>query len=353
MKSLFQIGQSIADSHRARSVPPMALLQAAILTVSLHGLAAAEGPIYAVQDALKREHFFAGERTGVLDPSTRSALQRFQTRHGLPDTGEIDTATLQALQSSPEESRPVIESQSPATKGSAPSEAVVEKDREFLRNLGAVETGSEQKMPAPSELSAASALPEPAPVANPAPTQAAAPVQPLQPAPNPAPAVDPEVVPPSQVQPTVTPPSPPDTSIQPSRETAVTRPQVAKSRSVEKPRPLARRKVEQPARAQSSDSPAHQQPELEPFRSAPPRRVEPRIPPASSRVVEIDNDPEPLDSGGVRIIRSTRTTTGPDGRTYTKTTTLPGAVAPTIRRAEPVEPPRKKAGFFDRLFQDD
>jgi hypothetical protein len=67
--------------------------------------------------------------------------------------------------------------------------------------------------------------------------------------------------------------------------------------------------------------------------------------------VENSDDWEPLDSGGVRIIRSTTRVTGPDGRTYTKTTTYPGTVP--VRRAEPVEPRRKKEGFFDRLFKDD
>src|SRR4030095_10352979 len=192
MKSHFQIRRSVADSHQARSVTRMALLQAAVLAISLHGLAAAEGPIYAVQDALKRVHFFVGERTGVLDQPTRTALKRFQTRHGLPETGEIDTATLQALQSSAEVGRPVIESKSPATKDSALSEDIVEKDREFLRKLNTVETGREQNVPAPSAPSASSALPRPAPAADPAPVQAPKPVQSFPSVPDPASAIVPE-----------------------------------------------------------------------------------------------------------------------------------------------------------------
>jgi peptidoglycan hydrolase-like protein with peptidoglycan-binding domain len=326
----------------------MALLQAAVLALSLHGLAAAEGPIYAVQDALKREQFFSGERTGVLDQPTRNALQRFQTRHGLPDTGEIDTATLQALQSSAEVGRPVIESQTSATKDSALSDDIVQKDREFLRKLKTAEAGREQNVPAPSELSASSALSQPAPAADPAPVQASEPVQSLPPVPDPTSAVVPEVAPPSPppVQPTAAAPSDPDTSVQPSREA-----EVAKSRPVEKRRPHTSRKVEQPIREYGSDSPAHQQPELDPIANAPQRRAETRIPPANSKVVVNEDNWEPLDSGGVRITRSTTRVTGPDGRTYTKTTTYPGTVP--VRRAEPVEPRRKKDGFFDRLFKDD
>jgi hypothetical protein len=323
----------------------MALLQAAVLAVSLHGLAAAEGPIYAVQDALKREHFFVGERTGVLDQSTRTALRRFQTRHGLPDTGEMDTATLQALQSSTEDDRPAIESKSPATKDSALSEDVVEKDREFLRKLNTVEAGREQNVPAPSELSASSALPRPVPAADPAPVQAPKPAQSLPSVPDPASAIHPEVAQPpsSPVQSTAD--AAPDPFVQLSREA-----EVAKRRPIEKGGLRISRQVEQPTRGYGSDSPAHQQPEPDPIASAPQRRAETRIPKANSKVVENDDDWEPLDSRGVRIIRSTITITGPDGRTYTKTTINPGTVP--VRKAEPVEPRRKKEGFFDRLFKD-
>src|SRR5882757_4679428 len=45
---------------------------------------AAEMPISAVQETLKREQFFYGEPSGVLDEPTRAALRRFQIRHGLP-----------------------------------------------------------------------------------------------------------------------------------------------------------------------------------------------------------------------------------------------------------------------------
>src|SRR5262245_6421086 len=106
----FQSERSIRRPNRTRirKVPQITLLQSAFLAVSNHGMAATaeEGPIYAVQDALKREQFFVGERTGVLDPPTRSALQRFQSRHGLPETGEMDTETLKALQTSAEADRP-------------------------------------------------------------------------------------------------------------------------------------------------------------------------------------------------------------------------------------------------------
>ena len=64
-------------------------------------------------------------------------------------------------------------------------------------------------------------------------------------------------------------------------------------------------------------------------------------------------DTDPLAPNGVRIIRSTTTKKAPDGRTYIseKTTTSNGTAAPEVRRAEPVDPPRKSRPF--RLFKDD
>jgi peptidoglycan hydrolase-like protein with peptidoglycan-binding domain len=329
MKLLFKIQQSNAGSHRTRSVSPVALLQAAILSFSLQAMAAEEGPIYAVQDALKREQFFSGERTGVLDPPTRTALRRFQSRNGLPETGEIDTHTLQALQRSTEVGRPVIESRPPVTKESAPNPAIVSKDRQFLQNIEAAETAREQQIAASSDLSASPALP-PSPAPNPEPIQSSEAVRSPQPAVNPPPpplAALEAQPPPSPAQPAVTAPTVPDATAQPDRKAERRKREVSKNRPAEKPRQPDRRKVEELHR-------------------------DPPIPPASSRVAESVEEPEPLDSGGVRIIRS-KTITSPDGRTLTRTTSSPETVAPTVRRAERVEPRRKNEGFFDRLFKDD
>ena len=62
-------------------------LHAVVLAISFHGLTAAEGPVSAVQNALKQQQFYFGETTGELDDGTRAALRRFQIRHGLPATG--------------------------------------------------------------------------------------------------------------------------------------------------------------------------------------------------------------------------------------------------------------------------
>lgn len=88
-----------------------------------------------MQEALKREELFFGEPSGVLDPQTRDGLKRFQARRGLSATGELDAATLRALEDS-DEGRVVIRSLPPET---ATSEPTAGRDRDFLRLLEAGE----------------------------------------------------------------------------------------------------------------------------------------------------------------------------------------------------------------------
>jgi hypothetical protein len=107
---------------------------------------AADGPIEAVQEALIRDKFLTGEVSGVHDKATREALQKFQAYHSLPPTGEIDTATLEVLQTSaPTKPAPALALQEPVPK------AVVQGDRQFLDGLV---TGQE-KVPANGESKAA------------------------------------------------------------------------------------------------------------------------------------------------------------------------------------------------------
>jgi hypothetical protein len=334
MKLPFQIERAIANSHRTRRLPPFALLQAAVLALSLHTMAETEGPIYSVQDALKKEQIFFGERTGVLDTPTRSALRHFQSRHGLPETGEVDTNTLKALQSSTEANRPVIESRRAATKEPAPNPAIAARDRQFLENLEAKENAREQQVASSTEVPPA-AVPPPSPARiseSVQPPEAVAPSQRIvNPPPPPIAALEAEQPSSSSVaQASAGIPPAPDPAVQPPRKAAPQKREVSKSRVAEKPRQPARRKVEQAAQE---------------------RRTEPRIPPAS-RVVEIEDEPEAFESGGVRVIRPARII-GPNGRTYLRITTDPATTAPDVRGLERVEPRQKRGGFFDRLFKDD
>lgn len=105
---------------------------AVLLLVSAGSLVAAEGPVKAVQQALKEQQFFYEEPNGKLDPATYAALRRFQIRHGLSATGEIDTATMEALEgggnAAPDAASPA------ATVGGLPP-ATVERDHEFLAQV--------------------------------------------------------------------------------------------------------------------------------------------------------------------------------------------------------------------------
>jgi peptidoglycan hydrolase-like protein with peptidoglycan-binding domain len=104
------------------------MLFGAVLVASFHLAYAEDGPVAAVQEALKKRQFYSGEITGKLDEATRAGLQQFQTQAGLPGTGEMDTSTLQALQ---RESSP--------PDASAPSGA--QSDREFLKQVEKKEDG--------------------------------------------------------------------------------------------------------------------------------------------------------------------------------------------------------------------
>jgi Putative peptidoglycan binding domain len=52
----------------------------------------------AVQAALAWRGFYNGRIDGVMGPETRSAIEAFQKRQGLPVTGEIDSNLTKALQ---------------------------------------------------------------------------------------------------------------------------------------------------------------------------------------------------------------------------------------------------------------
>ncbi|MFO1304325.1 MAG: peptidoglycan-binding domain-containing protein [Burkholderiales bacterium] len=49
------------------------------------------------QNALNSQGYDTGRADGVMGPNTRSALMKFQADHNLPQTGALDTPTLNAL----------------------------------------------------------------------------------------------------------------------------------------------------------------------------------------------------------------------------------------------------------------
>jgi hypothetical protein len=53
--------------------------------------------IKEIQSALSRDGYYQGEPNGKLDSSTVTALQKFQTEHGLDPSGKLDAPTLQKM----------------------------------------------------------------------------------------------------------------------------------------------------------------------------------------------------------------------------------------------------------------
>lgn len=59
--------------------------------------AQADPGVESVQQNLKGQGFYYGEITGTVDAETSAAIRRYQIRHGLKITGELDAATRKAL----------------------------------------------------------------------------------------------------------------------------------------------------------------------------------------------------------------------------------------------------------------
>ena len=100
-----------------------------ILIVSIAPIRA-DQTIERVQQALKEQGFYYGEITGEKNADTTAAIRRFQIRHGLQITGELNEETLRLLGSAPSAS-----SQPSATR--APS---ANADTSELRDESSPET---------------------------------------------------------------------------------------------------------------------------------------------------------------------------------------------------------------------
>lgn len=279
MKSI--VSAQPSSWHRKRGFHHVAWGLAVVLAAVWPGSEAADGPIIAMQDALRRENLFMGERTGVLDAETQSALRRFQVQRGLPATGQVDAATLQALQRSVDTTQPTVRSLPSAAAVAALNPEIVVQDKEFLQKLEESEAAREQ-----AQEQANSALPS---VAEASPEQA--------------------------------------------REDAPSEPEGNADRPGE--RRSGKRTKEGRSTADRSSASG----------SGP---AEPRV-----RVVEVEDEGAPLEPNGVRIVRPARS--APESRTSPSKRTAKSAAPKkpiVVRRALPVEPPRKQ-GFLTRLFNND
>ena len=159
--------------HRPRSLRALSTISlshwrwaAAIAVAGISFLGyAAEGPIASVQRSLQEQQFYFGEVNGQLDEETRAALRRYQIHQGIPVSGELDTNTLQALQSA---TGTAETNTAPAPSAPATAERSVrgrarnleQGDREFLEQL---EESPVSPAPAAEQEPASTAPPAPAP----------------------------------------------------------------------------------------------------------------------------------------------------------------------------------------------
>ena len=311
---------------------------------------AADGPIVAVQEALKKQQLLSAEPTGVLDFQTRAALRKFQTQRGLQPTGEIDTPTLEALQKQA--------AAAPADKpGREPIKAIVKEDGEFLKKVE--KASGTEAISQPTGATTQQAAAAPPTVAPPTTTPSAdVPQFPVVPPP-PAPGVAaPDVTPP----PVPAPPAPdrppsgePSTSPERTPTSTVSEPEKksekvssktegTKNRVTEKPR--AGRKAEQTPLAQTEATSSPEARESQPAAADAARGTELGV--TSSAESERDSR-QPVGRSGKRARTSRAPAIG--GGHQSKPSTYPATPVP-VRRAEAVQPPRRD-GFFDRLFKDD
>jgi peptidoglycan hydrolase-like protein with peptidoglycan-binding domain len=70
---------------------------AALVCLAVWSTAWADSAIGSAQQKLKDEGFYYGEINGTKDADTTAAIRRYQIRHGLQITGELNEETLRAL----------------------------------------------------------------------------------------------------------------------------------------------------------------------------------------------------------------------------------------------------------------
>jgi peptidoglycan hydrolase-like protein with peptidoglycan-binding domain len=87
-----------------------------ILIVSVAAIRADQS-IESVQQALKEQGFYYGEITGEKNADTTAAIRRFQIRHGLQITGELNEETLRLLGSAPSASPQPAATRAPSANG--------------------------------------------------------------------------------------------------------------------------------------------------------------------------------------------------------------------------------------------
>ena len=158
-----------ASARRPRPMPsPWKLLTALVLLAVLAGAgtvleAASDPEIEAVQQALVERGYDPGKVDGATGRRTRGALRAFQRSVGLPDTGEIDHATVTALglESSAGE-------QTPAQPDTPPARVPGVERAPIPADASTSETPGAETAPEPDADKPAPETPRPGPAPSPA-----------------------------------------------------------------------------------------------------------------------------------------------------------------------------------------
>lgn len=74
----------------------------------------ADDKIASAQQTLKEQGFYYGEITGEKDADTTAAIQRYQIRHGLHITGDLNDETFRSLRGNPAPSPPAVAATTPS-----------------------------------------------------------------------------------------------------------------------------------------------------------------------------------------------------------------------------------------------
>ena len=325
---------------RISAARPAAILAtlAAMLVISSQGLLAVEGPVAALQEALKEQQLFFGEPSGVLDDRTQVALRRFQIRHSLPNTGEIDNATLDVLQKLAQSDVPPPAKAKATPTPARPKWPIVSSPPKVsvVKNPAALPFPSGRESVPPAVASSMPSIPLTPVIKWPPPAPELPPVR-SQPPPN------------ERVAQSGSPSPLPAAATGRAMQT----PEVPKNLRAGKrgDTPVQRLASAPLPRRKDSATRVDFQPILKP----PPPVGERRTLPVANRIAKIAPDRAALAPESARIIRTTTTTHERDGSTTIterKTTITSGAPAPIVRRAEPVQPqPRER--LRQRIFTDD
>ena len=89
----------VSGAHQLRADEPVGVGGGDYYGQSVYGSSeqSADSTVAAVQEQLAQQGYYRGEIDGVFGAQTRRAIVRYQSDHGLRETGNLNADTLRAL----------------------------------------------------------------------------------------------------------------------------------------------------------------------------------------------------------------------------------------------------------------